>query len=62
MDIGEWDPRGEYKDVVEAVREVGKGNDVRVYRIGRDGARFEYWVVTLVDGKLIGVKALAIES
>ncbi|EHK98145.1 hypothetical protein M7I_6053 [Glarea lozoyensis 74030] len=62
MDIGEWDTQGEYKDVVEAVREAGKGSDVRVYRIGRDSTRFEYWVVTLADGNLVGVKALAVES
>jgi hypothetical protein len=48
--------------VVEAVREVGKGSDVRVYRIGRGGARFEYWVVTLEGGMLKGVKVLAVES
>lgn len=62
MDIGEWDPQGEYKDVVEAVREAGKGSDVRVYKIARDSTRFEYWVITLADGKLVGVKVLAIES
>lgn len=39
-----------------------KGSDVRVYRISRDGSRVEYWVVGVVDGKLLGVKALAIES
>jgi hypothetical protein len=48
------------------VREAGKGNDVRVYRIARDATRVEYWVVT-TDGKgkgakLVGVKALAVES
>jgi hypothetical protein len=39
---------------------------VRVYRVARQGARVEYWVVT-TDGKgagarLVGAKALAIES
>jgi len=62
MDIGEWDPQGQYKDVVEATREVSKGSDVRVYRIGKEGARAEYWVVGLEGGKLLGVKALAVES
>jgi hypothetical protein len=62
MDIGEWDPQGQYKDVVEATREVSKGSDVRVYRISKDGARAEYWVVGLEGGKLLGVKALAVES
>ena len=62
MDIGEWDPQGQYKDVVEATREATKGSDVRVYRIRRGGVRVEYWVVGVESGKLVGVKALAIES
>jgi hypothetical protein len=62
MDIGEWDSQGQYKDIIEATREATKGSDVRVYRIGRGGSRIEYWVVGVSDGKLLGVKALAIES
>jgi len=62
MDIGDWDTQGQYKDVVEATREATKGSDVRVYQIGREGARVEYWVVGLADGKMLGLKALAIES
>ena len=62
MDVGEWDTQGLYKDVVGATREATKGSDVRVYRISREGARVEYWVVGVEGGKLVGVKALAIES
>jgi hypothetical protein len=62
MDIGAWDSQGQYKDVVDAVRKEAKGSDVRVYRIGRDGARVEYFVVGVEGGTLVGVKALAIES
>jgi hypothetical protein len=62
MDIGEWDTRGQYKDVVDATREASKGSDVRVYRISKGGPRIEYWVVGLQGEKLVGVKALAIES
>jgi hypothetical protein len=62
LDIGEWDSQGQYKDVVDATREASKGSDVRVYRISREGARVEYWVVGLEGGKLVGVKALAVES
>jgi len=62
MDIGEWDTQGQYKDVVDATREASKGSDVRVYRISKSGPRIEYWVVGLEGGKLVGVKALAIES
>lgn len=62
IDIGEWDIQGQYKDVVEAVRAATKGSDVRVYRIAKDGARVEYWVVGVEAGKLVGAKALAVES
>ncbi|EKD17050.1 hypothetical protein MBM_04627 [Drepanopeziza brunnea f. sp. 'multigermtubi' MB_m1] len=62
MDIGEWDPQGQYKDVVDATRESANGGDVRVYMIARDGPRVEYWVVGVEGGRLVGVKALAIES
>lgn len=62
MDIGEWDTQGQYKDIIEATREATQGSDVRVYRITREGSRVEYWVIGLESGKLIGAKALAIES
>lgn len=62
MDVGEWDTQGQYKDVVEAVREAVKGSDVRVYKIVKDGSRIEYWVVGVEGAHLVGVKALAVES
>lgn len=62
MDIGEWDPRGQYKAVVDATRDASKGSDVRVYRIAGEGARVEYWVVGIQGGRLVGAKALAVES
>ena len=59
----DWDPRGQYKEIIDAVREAGEGNDVRVYRVARGGVKAEYWVVTATtDKKLVGVKALAVES
>ncbi len=63
MDPVDWDRRGSYKGIVQAVSEASRGNDVRVYRIARGGARAEYWVVTR-DGKghLVGAKVLAVES
>ncbi|POS70583.1 hypothetical protein DHEL01_v211025 [Diaporthe helianthi] len=66
MDPVDWDRNGQYKEVIDAVSEAGKGNDVRVYRIVKDKSRVEYFVVTRAgEGKgarLVGVKALAIES
>jgi len=66
QDPVDWDSNGDYKDIIEAVRKAGKGNDVRVYQVPKGGARTEYWLVT-TDGKgknakLVGVKALSVES
>ena len=62
MDIGEWDPNGQYKGIVEATRAATNGSDVRIYRISRGGSRIEYYLVGIEGEKLVGVKALAIES
>ncbi|KAK4132968.1 hypothetical protein BT67DRAFT_463307 [Trichocladium antarcticum] len=66
LDPVDWDSNGQYKEVVDAVRAAGEGNDVRVYRVSRGGVRVEYWVVTTEGrgkgAKLVGAKALAIES
>ncbi|KAI1635674.1 hypothetical protein F4809DRAFT_613045 [Biscogniauxia mediterranea] len=66
LDPADWDTQGQYKTVLDAVRKAGKGNDVRVYRVAKGGVRVEYWVVTTegkgANAKLVGAKALAIES
>lgn len=66
MDVAEWDATGQYKDVVEATRRASQGSDVRVYRVGTGGVRAEYWVVGVLKkgkgGKMVGAKALAVES
>ncbi|KAL2265524.1 hypothetical protein VTJ83DRAFT_6624 [Remersonia thermophila] len=66
LDPADWDAHGQYNVIVDAVREAGEGNDVRVYRVVRDRVRVEYFVVTTEGkgkgAKLVGVKALAVES
>lgn len=62
MDPTDWDARGTYTKVIEAVREASRGNDVRVYAVTRDATRTEYWVVSAAEGRIVGVKALAVES
>ncbi|KAK3320927.1 hypothetical protein B0T19DRAFT_403530 [Cercophora scortea] len=66
LDPIDWDSQGQYKDIIDAVRAAGEGNDVRVYRVARGGVKAEYWVVTTEGkgkgAKLVGVKALAVES
>jgi hypothetical protein len=62
MDVARWDVRGQYKELVDATRDATKGSDVMVYRVERGGPRVEYWLVGVEGGKLLGVKALAVES
>ena len=64
LDVAEWDVNGEYKEQVDAVRQAVKGGDVRVYKVEREkgGSRVEYWVLGVEGGKLVGVKALSVES
>ena len=62
MDPTDWDTKGQYNNLLDAVREAGKGNDVRVYKVTRDKTRVEYYMVTNADGHVVGVKALAVES
>jgi hypothetical protein len=61
-DPADWDRKGQYSNLVDAVRAASKGNDVRVYTVTRDKTRVEYWVVSWAEGKIVGVKALAVES
>lgn len=62
LDPVKWDSKGQYKDVIDATRKACMGSDVRVYRVALGGSRVEYWVVGVDGAKLVGVKALAIES
>lgn len=62
MDPLDWDAQGQYGSVIEAVRDASKGNDVRVYKVVRDATRVEYWVITRDGERIVGAKALAIES
>ena len=68
MSVKEWDARGEYGEVVEAVRQAGeKGGEVKVFQVMGKGARVEYYVMSVVGGKeggrkLVGVKMEAVES
>jgi hypothetical protein len=62
----DFDPRGEYKAVIDAVAQAGGGGkgDVKVYRVEVTKTRVEYYVMTVVEGggKLVGVVTKAVES
>lgn len=64
LDPKKWDIRGEYKDVIDAVIKASGSGVVKVYRVEGVGSRVEYYVVGVdnSEGKVVGVKALSIES
>ena len=66
QDPSDWNRSGEYGDIVDAVTEAVKGADVRVYKVSKDATRVEYFVVGCEgsgkDARLVGVRALSIES
>ncbi|CAE7025945.1 hypothetical protein CFE70_003688 [Pyrenophora teres f. teres 0-1] len=53
----------QYKKIVDAVKQAGDGT-VKVFRVELEGTRAEYYVVTVdeKEGRLVGLKALAVES
>ncbi|MCJ1389630.1 hypothetical protein MMC18_002487 [Xylographa bjoerkii] len=59
----EFDPKGEYKGVMEAVEKAGDGK-VRVFRVEVGSTRVWYYVVGWEKeaGKVVGVRAKAVES
>ena len=66
MTVDEWDPRHQYEEVIGKVKDAGKhkgGNgEVKAYRVGLDRTRVEYYLLTVVERGLVGVKAKAVES
>jgi len=48
---------------VRKVEQAAKGKGgVKVFRVGMGGTRCEYYIVSVVDKGLVGVRAKAIES
>lgn len=63
LSVSDFDPRGEYTEVVRRVEQAGgKGGAVKVYRVGVSQTRAEYYILTLADGLLLGVMTKAVES
>ncbi|KAF9698432.1 hypothetical protein EKO04_003685 [Ascochyta lentis] len=53
----------QYKTVIDAVKKAGNGA-VKVFRVELEGTRAEYYVVSIdkEGGKIVGLKALSVES
>jgi hypothetical protein len=61
LSVGEWDPKGQYKTVLDAVEKATDGG-VKVFRVELQGTRTEYYVVGVSKNKVVGLKALSVES
>lgn len=63
LDAIEFDPRGQYKDVLQAVEKGGNCKS-RVYRVEHGKTRIEYYVVGLDKDnmRVVGLRAKAVES
>jgi hypothetical protein len=66
LSVKDFDPRGEYDDLVKTVEGLVEHRKVKVYRVGRGKTRAEYFVVGLAGGKeggrILGVRAEAVET
>jgi hypothetical protein len=53
----------QYKKVIDAVKQAGNGT-VKIFRVELEGARAEYYAITVdeKEGRIVGLKALAVES
>ena len=59
----EFDSRGDYGEVIEAVKKAGSGA-VKVFRIHHGKTRAEYYIIS-VDSKghkIVGLRARAVET
>ncbi|KAI9777332.1 MAG: hypothetical protein M1839_008940 [Geoglossum umbratile] len=64
LNVDEWDPRGDYVAITEAVRNAAGTSEVTVYCVHHDHTRAEYFVVSLdpASSRIVGMKARAVES
>ena len=60
----EFDPRGQYKTVIDAVKHEVGDEDVGFFQVELDRTRSEYFVVGVDSkhGRIVGLKALSVES
>ncbi|KAI9665771.1 MAG: hypothetical protein M1821_003705 [Bathelium mastoideum] len=58
-----FDPRGQYKEVLEKVEGAGNG-EIRACRVGHGKTRAEYYIISLdkKGERVVGLKAQAVES
>jgi hypothetical protein len=59
----DFDPRGQYKNVVDAVKSAGNSK-VEFYKAELDSTRTQYIIISIDEkhGRIVGLKALSVES
>jgi hypothetical protein len=64
IDIQDFDGQGLYGEVIKAVEESAAAKDVKIYRVTHGRTRAEYYLVAVdsKQGKLVGMKANAVET
>ncbi|KIW62227.1 hypothetical protein PV04_10422 [Phialophora macrospora] len=63
LNVGDFDPRDEYKEIIQRVEQAGKGETgVKVFRVQASSTRAVYYILTVGEKKLIGVATRAVES
>jgi len=62
LSVKDFDPMGQYADIIDRVKSAGDGKGVKIFRIEVGATRVEYYIVTLGVGKLVGVYTKAVES
>ncbi|OCT47981.1 hypothetical protein CLCR_04393 [Cladophialophora carrionii] len=63
LSVGDFDPRDEYKEIIQRVEQAGKEKKgVKVFRVQASSTRVEYYILTVGERNLIGVVTKAVES
>lgn len=59
----DFDPREQYKEVVEAVK-IASDGALKIFALELGGTRTEYWIVgrDAKEKRIVGLKVLAVES
>ena len=62
LNVSEFDPREEYRDVVRKVEGVVDRGQLKIYRVTKGETRAEYYLVGLRGGRVLGIRTEAVES
>ena len=60
--VKEWDPKGEYADVIKKVEEATKAKHVSLFEVDGKGSRVWFWIVAKEKGgkRLLGYRVLSV--